>query len=297
MLTLLRDKFQGEVKQKRLREYIKVGKQLFDKALAELVESGKVQRVERNVRGQKCVYVTLTSKFSTPFSSSPCNNHNRNGTETQTPEKLSEKGDESPFNTFPHPSTPFEINETVTQPQPQKGEKGCGKKGVEPTVPEPINPEPNQPLPAPEPEPETTIAAKPVVNPETTEAKPMPVAKPETTNSKPMPAPESEPEPEPPQPMPAPPQANLQDLASLVLSHLEKFWSCRKIPGDELRHIIATTCPMQADAVWKLLFPAHVVKLHTTDCFILREHERRPKGYEGLVDDAGILPCDEPAPF
>jgi hypothetical protein len=49
---------------------------------------------------------------------------------------------------------------------------------VEPTVPEPINPEPNQPLPAPE--PETTIAAKPVVNPETTEAKPMPVAKPES---------------------------------------------------------------------------------------------------------------------
>ena len=166
---------------------------------------------------------------------------------------------------------------------------------MEPTVPEPINPEPNQPLPAPE--PETTIAAKPVVNPETTEAKPMPVAKPETTNSKPMPAPESEPEPEPPQPMPAPPQANLQDLASLVLSHLEKFWSCRKIPGDELRRIIATSCPMQADAVWKLLFPAHVVKLHTTDFFILREHEHRPKGYDGLVDDAGILPCDEPAPF
>ena len=166
---------------------------------------------------------------------------------------------------------------------------------MEPTVPEPINPEPNQPLPAPE--PETTIAAKPVVNPETTEAKPIPVVNPETTNSKPMPAPESEPEPEPPQPMPAPPQANLQDLASLVLGHLEKFWSCRKIPGDELRHIIATICPRQADAVWKLLFPAHVVKLHTTDFFILREHERRPKGYEGLVDDAGILPSDEPAPF
>jgi len=238
MLTLLRDKFQGEVKQKRLREYIKVGKQLFDKALAELVESGKVKLVERKVRGQKCVYVTLTAKFSTPFSSSPCNNHNRNGTETQTPEKLSEKGDESPFHTFPHPSTPFEITTTVTQPQPQKGEKGCGKKGVETTVPEP-------PLPR----------------------------------------------------VPAPPEANVEDLAGLVLSHLEKFWSCRKIPGDELRHIIATTCSMQADAVWELLFPAHVVKLHTTDFFILREHERRPKGYDGLVDDAGILPCDEPAPF
>ena len=238
MLSLLRDKFSGEVRRKRLREYIKVGKQLFDKALDELVESGKVKLVERNVRGQKCVYVTLTAKFSTPFSSSPCNNHNRNGTETQTPEKLSEKGDESPFHAFPHPSTPFEINETVTQPQPQKGEKGCGKKGVEPTVPEP-------PLPR----------------------------------------------------VPAPPEANVEDLAGLVLSHLEKFWSCRKIPGDELRRIIATSCPMQADAVWELLFPAHVVKLPTTDFFILRDDKHRPKGYEGLVDDKGILPCDEPAPF
>ena len=147
-------------------------------------------------------------------------------------------------------------------------------------------------MPAPpEPEPETTIAAKPVVNPEKTEAKPMPA--PEASCA------ESHLLPDLPQPMPVanPETTTTQDLASLVLSHLEKFWSCRKIPGDELRRIIATACPMQADAVWKLLFPAHVVKLHTTDFFILREHERRPKGYEGLVDDAGILPCDEPAPF
>jgi len=147
-------------------------------------------------------------------------------------------------------------------------------------------------MPAPpEPEPETTIAAKPVVNPEKTEAKPMPA--PEASCA------ESHLLPDLPQPMPVanPETTTTQDLASLVLSHLEKFWSCRKIPGDELRRIIATTCPMQADAVWKLLFPAHVVKLHTTDFFILREHERRPKGYEGLVDDKGILPSDEPAPF
>ena len=136
---------------------------------------------------------------------------------------------------------------------------------TQPTVPEP-------PLPrVPAAKPETTIAAKPVVNPETTEAKPIPVVNPETTTT--------------------------QDLARLVLSYIEESWSGRKIPGDELRHIIATICPRQADAVWKLLFPAHVVKLHTTDFFILREHERRPKGYDGLVDDAGILPCDEPAPF
>ena len=294
MLSLLREKFRGEVQRRRLRKYIKVGNQLFEKALSELKESGEVQLVERNVRGQKSVYVTLTAKFSAPFSSSFCNKHNRNGTETQTAEKLGEKSAESPFRHPSAPSAPFDINTTVTQPQPQ-GEKGAEKKGAEPTVPEPINPEPMPASPAPE--PETTIAAKPVVNPEKTEAKPMPVANPETTNSKPMPAPESEPEPEPPQPMPAPPQANLQDLASLVLSHLEKFWSCRKIPGDELRHIIATICPRQADAVWEMLFPAHIVKLHTTDFFILREHEHRPKGYDGLIDDAGILPCDEPAPF
>jgi len=139
----------------------------------------------------------------------------------------------------------------------------------------------------PAPEPETTIATKPVVNPEKTEAKPMQAPEPEHESTFV----------EPGTPLNAPPEANVEDLAGLVLSHLEKFWSCRKIPGDELRHIIATSCPRQADAVWKLLFPAHVVKLHTTDCFILREHEHRPKGYDGLIDDAGILPCDEPAPF
>ena len=139
MLSLLRDKFSGEVRRKVLRDYLKVGNQLFDKALAELVESGKMQLVERNVRGQKCVYVTLTAKFSTPFSSSPCNNHNRNGTETQTPEKLGKKGVESPFNTLQHPSTPFEITTTVTQPQPQ------GEKGVEKRVWK--RPFPNRPYP------------------------------------------------------------------------------------------------------------------------------------------------------
>jgi len=120
MLSLLREKFQGEVKRKRLREYIKVGNQLFDKALDELVESGEVRIVERNVRGQKCVYVTLTAKFSTPFSSSPCKKHDRNSTETQTPEKLSEKGEVTPYFTLLRPTSPFEINATETQPQPQK---------------------------------------------------------------------------------------------------------------------------------------------------------------------------------
>jgi len=266
MLSLLREKFRGEVRQRRLRQYIKVGNQLFDKALAELKESGEVRIVERNVRGQKCVYVTLTAKFSTPFSSSPCNNHNRNGTETQTPEKLGKKGVESPSNTLQHPSTPFEINTTVTQPQPQKGEKGCGKKGVEPTVPGPSNPEPNQPLPAPE--PETTIAAKPVVNPETTEAKPMQA-----------------------------PEEHVQKIVRLVLSYLEDFWTCKKIPGEPFRQYVAKVSGRYENAVWELLFPAHVVKLHTTDFFILRDDKHRPKGYEGLLDDKGILPIDEPALF
>jgi len=56
-------------------------------------------------------------------------------------------------------------------------------------------------------------------------------------------------------------------------------------------------CGKKSSAVWKLLFPVHIVKLHTTDFFIFREHERRPKGYEGLVDYEGVLPSDEPAPF
>jgi len=76
---------------------------------------------------KKCVRNSYGKIFHTLFFFT-LQKHDRNGTETQTPEKLSEKGVESPFNTLQHPSTPFEINETVTQPQPQKGEKGCGKR-------------------------------------------------------------------------------------------------------------------------------------------------------------------------
>jgi energy-coupling factor transporter ATP-binding protein EcfA2/uncharacterized membrane protein len=122
------------------------------------------------------------------------------------------------------------------------------------------------------------------------------------SQAKPLLAPESESEPEPTSvelgtTLNATPEANVHDLACLVLSYLKDFWSCRKIPGESLRRIIATSCGKQANAVWELLFPAHVVKLHTTDFFILRDHKRRPKGYEGLVDDKGVLPSDEPAPF
>jgi hypothetical protein len=92
ILSLLREKFQGEVKRKVLRDYLKVGEQLFKKALDELKESGKVKVEERDVRRQKSVYVILTAKFSSPFLTSPCNNHNHNSTETQTPEKLGKKG-------------------------------------------------------------------------------------------------------------------------------------------------------------------------------------------------------------
>jgi hypothetical protein len=115
-----------------------------------------------------------------------------------------------------------------------------------------------------------------------------------------MPVPEPEPEPtfvEPGTPLNAAPQANAHDLANLVLSHLEKFWHCRKIPGESLRRIITTNCGKQANAVWKLLFPAHIVKFHTTDFFIFRDHKLRPKGFDGLIDYEGVLPSDEPALF
>ena len=81
------------------------------------------------------MYVTLTSKFTSPFSSSPCKKHDRNGTETQTPEKLSEKGEVTPYFTLLRPTSPFEINATETQPQPQRSEKGEVKKGEVTTVP------------------------------------------------------------------------------------------------------------------------------------------------------------------
>jgi hypothetical protein len=208
-------------------------------------------------------------------------------------------------NPFLHPSSPFEINTTVTQPQPQKEKGEEEKKGEETTVPgpiqpEPSNPEPNQPLTAPEVScaeslllPETTEAkpmpvakpekteAKPVVNPEKTEAKPMPVANPETTEVKPMPASEE----------------HVQKIARLVLSYFEDFWSCKKIPGELFRQYVAKISGRYENAVWELLFPAHVVKLHTTDFFILRDDKHRPKGYEGLLEDKGILPIDEPALF
>jgi hypothetical protein len=390
MLSLLRDKFQGEVKQKILRDYLKVGNQLFEKALAELKESGKVKVEERKVRGQKSDIVTLTAKFSSPFLTSPCNGHNRNSTETQPAEKLGKKGEETLSSPFSSPSSPFDINSTVTQPQPQKGEKGEEKKGEEPTVPGPSNPEP---MPAPEPETEPTVPGPTVpepvnpepmpVPPEPEPPQPMPVVEPETEptiaanpvakpeslllanaceiarslcaeftenefrreamlfhgatpqtakqmiyallkegylvrhehifvrteklyapepQAKPLQAPEPKPEPEPTFVEPettlnAAPQANAHDLANLVLSHLEKFWHCRKIPGESLRRIITTNCGKQANAVWKLLFPAHIVKLHTTDFFIFRDHKLRPKGFDGLIDYEGVLPSDEPALF
>ena len=149
------------------------------------------------------------------------------------------------------------------------------------------------------PNPKLTPPANPLVKPETAKAKPEPTV-PGSSNPEPMPAP-SEPEPMPapePEPKPANPELELvQKIASLVLSHLEDSWSGCKIPGEPFRRYVAKISGRYENAVWKLLFPAHIVKLHTTDFFILREHERRPKGYEGLIDDNGVLPCDEPELF
>jgi hypothetical protein len=109
----------------------------------------------------------------------------------------------------------------------------------------------------------------------------MPVVEPEKTEAKPMPASEE----------------HVQKIVRLVLSYLEDFWSCKKIPGEPFRRYVAKISGRYENAVWELLFPAHVVKLHTTDFFILRDNKRRPKGYDGLVDYNGVLPSDEPAPF
>jgi len=110
------------------------------------------------------VFVKLTAKFTSPFLTSPYDKHNRNGTETQTPEKLGKKGEKPATSPLLHPTSPFEINASETQPQPQKGKKGEVKKGEVTTVLEPT-----QPMPAPpEPEPELRSTAKPVVKPETT---------------------------------------------------------------------------------------------------------------------------------
>jgi hypothetical protein len=109
----------------------------------------------------------------------------------------------------------------------------------------------------------------------------MPVVEPEKTEAKLMPASEE----------------HVQKIVRLVLGYLEDFWSCKKIPGELFRRYVAKISGRYENAVWELLFPAHVVKLHTTDFFILRDDKRRPKGYDGLVDYNGVLPSDEPAPF
>jgi hypothetical protein len=258
--------------------------------------------------------------------------------------------------TVPGPIHPEPVNPEPTVPEPINPEP-MPVPEPEPEPPQPMpEPEPIQPMPVVEPETEPTIAAKPVVEPESLLlanaceiARSLHVeftenefrkhamlffgATPQTakamlnllvkdgyllrhnyllirtnklytseSQAKPLPAPESKPEPEPTFDEPGTqlnvaPEANAHDLANLVLSHLEKFWNCRKIPGESLRQIIATNCGKQAIAVWKLLFPAHIVKLHTTDFFIFREHKLRPKGYDGLIDYEGVLPSDEPAPF
>jgi ribosomal protein S27E len=130
----------------------------------------------------------------------------------------------------------------------------------------------------------------------------MPVVKHETSKVNPIPAPK--PEPQPPQPMPEPepgptvPEPELvQKIVRLVLSYLEDFCSCKKIPGEPFRRYVAKISGRYENAVWKMLFPAHIVKLRTTDFFILRDDKHRPKGFEGLIDDKGVLPCDEPTLF
>jgi hypothetical protein len=175
--------------------------------------------------------------------------------------------------------TVCKINTTVTSPKPQNASH-CHKShchnaydsvATQPTVPGQVNPEPTVPEPMPEPEPE-----------------PEP--------PQPMPAPEPETEPTIPGPT-VPEPEHVQKIVRLVLSYLEDFWSCKKIPGEPFRRHVAKISGRYENAVWKLLFPAHVVKLHTTDFFILRDDKHRPKGFEGLIDDKGVLPCDEPALF
>ncbi len=112
------------------------------------------------------------------------------------------------------------------------------------------------------------------------------------------PTPEPEPEsPVEPVGLPFPDAATIDDLASYTMNYLEQTWSCRKIPGEQLRAAIKKIAEKRVNAVWNVLFPAHIVKLHTTDFYILRKHELRPPGYEGLLDDKGVLPDADPAPF
>jgi hypothetical protein len=268
----------GTVDKRELYRAMNLDKQTFMKALNHLLDTRQVVLTQRkNIKGRNVDVVSIPKKMQNGYDSMTVMTVCKINTTVTSPkpQNASHCHKSHCHNAYDsvatQPTVPGPIQpEPVNNPEPMPAPPEPEPEPIQP-MPEPPEPEPIQPMPVVEPETEPTIAAKPVVNPEKTEAKPIPVVNPETTTT--------------------------QDLASLVLSHLEKFWSCRKIPGDELRRIIATSCPMQADAVWKLLFPAHVVKLHTTDFFILREHERRPKGYEGLVDDAGILPCDEPAPF
>jgi hypothetical protein len=289
ILSLLRNKFQGEVKRKVLRDYLKVGDQLFDKALAELKESGKVKVEERNVRGQKSVYVTLTAKFSSPFLTSPCNNHNHNSTETQTPEKLGKKGEETLSSPFLHPSSPFDINSTVTQPQPQKGEKGEEKKGEEPTVPGPIHPEPVNPEPT---VPEPTVP-EPLPAPSEPEPMPAPPEPGPTVPEPPQPMPVVEPETEPTiaaKPVAKPESLLLANACEIARSLCAEFTE-NEFRKHAMQFFGAT--PQTAKAMLNLLVKNGYLIQHNylfirTNKLYTSESEAKPKR-----GDDGILPDDE----
>jgi hypothetical protein len=182
--------------------------------------------------------------------------------------------------------TVCKINTTVTSAKPQNASH-CHKShchnaydsvATQPTVPGPTVPEPTVPEPSnPEPMPEPSEPEPP---------QPMPEPEPGPTVPEPV-----NPEPTVPEP------EHVRKIVRLVLSYLEDFCSCKKIPGEPFRRYVAKISGRYENAVWKMLFPAHIVKLRTTDFFILRDDKHRPKGFEGLIDDKGVLPCDEPAPF
>ncbi len=181
-----------------------------------------------------------------------------------------------------------------------------GKEGENVVTPEPTT----NPMPADVPEP-TPLTACDVVTPEPPAPMLTDVVTPEptplTVEPKALRADieklitktldHVEAKPEPTNPMPVPQGLSDDDLTELALNYLMQMWSCRRIPGEQLRHTISTICGERSESVWKRIFPDHIVKLHTTDFYILRDNAHRPKGYEGLLDDKGVLPDADPMPF
>ncbi len=144
ILNLLREKFDGEARKKILRDFTNTGNQLFENALAELVESRKVRIEERlNKNNRPVAFVCLAENLTSLTSLTSLAQINKN----ETKQKQENRGSEVKY--FASEVT-LETDDKANEPMPTVAPESQPTNPVPPSVPEP-KPEPKpEPMPVPE---------------------------------------------------------------------------------------------------------------------------------------------------